>query len=110
MRYIQVSDPKAILSSASWVKTTEHLPDETGWYLVYAPSYMPGSSSGKEYYDGIMISKFNLCKNGKTSWSAEKDFRNKKCVKFWMPLPNRPVCEDEPDVIEDIPGQLKFDF
>ena len=32
----------------NWIKATDKLPDKPGWYLVYAPTYSGGSSSGLE--------------------------------------------------------------
>ena len=94
----------------NWINVKDELPIETGWYLVYAPKYRGGSSGGKEFCDGIMFSKFIRSKKGNTSWSVEGAGWNRNCVRFWMPLPDRPVYEDEPEVTRDIPGQLKFDF
>ena len=94
-----------------WQIVKDKLPDSTGWYLVYAPKYKGGSSTGKEFYGGIMISKFTRSKKGNTSWSAEMAVWNKGCVKCWMPLPNKPdIEEDDLNITNDKPGQLKFDF
>lgn len=87
-----------------WRNVNDELPKESGWYLVYAPKYRGGSSGGREYYDGLMFSKYNIAKNGNRSWSVETRCYNKNSVKFWMPLPDKPVCEDEPEATKDIPG------
>ena len=110
MKCIEVSDPKSILLTGFWKNAKDELPNETGWYLVYAPKYQGGSSGGKEFCDGIMFSKFIRSKKGNTSWSVEMAGWNQNCVRFWMPLPAKPVCEDEPEKMKDIPGQLKFEF
>ena len=61
-------------------------PEETGWYLVYAPGYTGGSSTHREYHGGIMFAKWN----GKV-WSIERCYYNRPgCVKAWMPLPEAP--------------------
>ena len=61
-------------------------PEETGWYLVYAPDYFGGSSGCRECYDGIMFAKWN----GK-SWSIEQGYYKRPgCVKAWMPTPAAP--------------------
>ena len=66
-----------------WIPVSERLPGKDGHYLVYAPKYRGGSSSAKEYYDGVMFSRFN---NGK--WSIEHGYYERKnCVIAWMPLP-----------------------
>lgn len=57
-------------------------PTENGWYLVYAPDYIGGSSGHKECINGYMFAKWN----GK-SWSIERCYYNRPgCVKAWMPI------------------------
>ncbi len=68
-----------------WTSCKDELPELDGVYLVYAPNYTGGSSSGKENHKGIMFSKF---KNGK--WSIEHGYHKRpNCVKAWMPLPDQ---------------------
>lgn len=65
-----------------WIPVSKP-PEEDGTYLVYAPDYTGGSSSAKEWHDGVMFSKF---KNGK--WSIEHGYHKRpNCVKAHMPLP-----------------------
>lgn len=79
---------------SNWIKATDRLPDKPGWYLVYAPTYSGGSSSGLECIDGVMFSKFKIAKNGNKSWSIEKGYYERPgCVKFWMPMPEPPCAE-----------------
>lgn len=65
-------------------------PEEKGPYFVYAPSYLGGSSSGKESAMGVMISKWT----GK-HWSIEVGYYKRPgCVTHWMPIePPREVQE-----------------
>lgn len=99
------------MSDLVWRNINDELPNETGWYLVFAPKYVGGSSGGKEQVGGILFSKYNVAKNGNKSWSVESQYRNRNCVKFWMPLSEKPEIEDdETQEQDDIPGQLKFDF
>ena len=68
-----------------WIPATEP-PKEDGWYQVYAPGYLGGSSSGLKNIRGNMYSAF---KNGK--WSIEVGYHKRPgCVKAWMPLPEPP--------------------
>ena len=65
-----------------WIPVTEYTPED-GIYLVYAPNYTGGSSSTKEWHNGVMFSAF---KNGK--WSIEHGYYKRPgCVKAYMPLP-----------------------
>lgn len=69
-----------------WISVTERLPNEDGWYQVYAPDYSGGSSSGLKNINGNMYSAF---KHGK--WSIEVGYHKRPgCVKAWMPLPEPP--------------------
>lgn len=78
------------LQSPCWVSVTERLPEEDGWYQVYAPGYSGGSSSGLKNIKGNMYSAF---KNGK--WSIEVGYHKRPgCVKAWMPLPEPPKEEE----------------
>lgn len=72
----------------NWIDVNDRLPTTSGWYLIYAPSYSGGSSSGLECINGVMFSKFNSYKNGKKTWSIEVGYHKRPdCVKFWMPIP-----------------------
>lgn len=65
-----------------WVRCEEEMPKEKGWYLVYAPTYRGGSSSGKESAGSVMFSKWS----GKT-WSIEVGYyKRPNCVTHWMPI------------------------
>lgn len=69
-----------------WISVKDRTPDEKGWYMVYAPGYSGGSSSGLASHNGIMFSKWS----GKT-WSIETGYHQRPgCVKYWMPLPEPP--------------------
>ena len=75
---------------SGWISVEDRLPIMKGWYMVYAPSYSGGSSSGLAYHNGVMFSKWS----GK-SWSVEVGYHERPgCVKAWMPLPEPPK-EDE---------------
>ena len=69
-----------------WISAKEQLPEEDGWYQVYAPYYSGGSSSGLKNVKSNMYSAF---KHGK--WSIEVGYHKRPgCVKAWMPLPEPP--------------------
>ena len=71
-----------------WTSVKDRLPEESGWYLVFAPTYSGGSSGGLACIDGIMFSKFKIAKNGNKTWSIEVGYHERPgCVKYWMPLP-----------------------
>ena len=71
------------LAPRDWTPCDEGLPEENGTYLVFAPSYRGGSSSGLDVINGIMFSRF---KSGK--WSIEHGYYNRpNCVIAWQPLP-----------------------
>lgn len=73
-----------------WIPVAERLPNEDGWYQVYAPWYSGGSSSGLKNINGNMYSAF---KHGK--WSIEVGYHKRPgCVKAWMPLPQPPKEEE----------------
>ena len=75
---------------SGWIDSIEENPPEKGWYLVYAPSYSGGSSSGLSCKDGVMFAKWN----GK-AWSIEVGYHKRPgCVKYWMPIP-KPSEEDK---------------
>ena len=74
--------------SFKWTNVKDALPDEAGWYLVFAPTYSGGSSSGLDMHDGVMFSQFKITKDGKKSWSIEVGYhKHPNCVLYWMPLP-----------------------
>ena len=78
-----ITDLERRLAEREWIPCSERLPEEDGYYIVYAPSYRGGSSSGKEIHNGAMFSRF---KSGK--WSIEIGYHKRpNCVKAWMPLP-----------------------
>lgn len=83
-------DKMPTIAAPRWVRCEERLPEEKGWYLVYAPKYRGGSSSGKESANRVMFSKWS----GKT-WSIEVGYYERpNCVTHWMPLP-QPSKEGE---------------
>ena len=66
-----------------WIPVTDRLPDIDGHYLVFAPDYSGGSSTGKENHNSVMFSRF-----AKGKWSIENGYyRRPGCVKAWMQLP-----------------------
>ena len=78
------------VKSNQWIPCSEKMPESDGTYLVYAPDYQGGSSSAKEWHNGVMFAKF---KHGK--WSVEVGYYNRPgCVRAWMPLPD-PYQEGE---------------
>lgn len=90
MRPTSVSGAKE-LSKPRWIPVTEQLPENDGWYLVYAPDYRGGSSSGLKCIDGKMF-----CKFAKGKWSIEHGYYNRPgCVTHWMLLPEPP--KEAPD-------------
>ena len=71
---------------SGWVSVKDRLPEEKGWYMVYAPGYSGGSSSGLDSHNGVMFAKWS----GKT-WSIEVGYHKRPgCVRQWMPLPEPP--------------------
>ena len=69
-----------------WISMEDAHPVENGWYLVYAPSYCGGSSSGKESAGNVMFSKWS----GK-NWSIEVGYHKRPgCVTHWMAIPKPP--------------------
>ena len=72
----------------NWISVKDRLPDEPGWYLVFAPTYSGGSSSGLNHHKGVMFSQLKVTKAGKKSWSIEVGYHERPgCVLYWMPLP-----------------------
>lgn len=76
-------------TATRWVRCEDRLPEKVGSYLVYAPTYHGGSSSGKECKAGVMFAKW--LKGG--HWSIEVGYyRRPNCVLHWMPI--EPPRED----------------
>ncbi len=69
-----------------WISVKDSLPEEKGWYMVYAPGYSGGSSSGLDSHNGVMFAKWS----GKT-WSIEVGYHKRPgCVRHWMQMPEPP--------------------
>ena len=76
-----------IPTASPWHRVEDELPDEVGSYLVYAPTYIGGSSSAKECKAGVMFARW--LKGG--HWSIEVGYYKRPgCVTHWMPLPEPP--------------------
>ena len=74
-------------AASPWRRVEDELPDEVGSYLVYAPTYIGGSSSAKECKAGVMFARW--LKGG--HWSIEVGYYKRPgCVTHWMPLPEPP--------------------
>ena len=70
-------------AASPWHRVEEELPDEVGSYLVYAPTYIGGSSSAKECKAGVMFARW--LKGG--HWSIEVGYYKRPgCVTHWMPI------------------------
>jgi len=79
--------PAADVLSEMWTPVTKRLPESNGWYLVYAPTYCGGSSTGQKIINGVMFSKYN----GR-HWSIEVGYHKRPgCVVAWMPIPDPPM-------------------
>lgn len=71
-----------------WISVKDRLPDESGTYLVYAPTYCRGSSSGLDNVRGVMFARW------RKHWSIEVGYHKRPgCVTHWMPLPEPPKEE-----------------
>lgn len=69
-----------------WISVEDRLPDTNGTYIVYAPTYYGGSSSGLDNINGIMFAR----RRGR-NWSIEVGYHKRpNCVTHWMPLPEPP--------------------
>lgn len=82
-------DINAKVIDPRWIDVNDRLPEETGFYLVFAPTYSGGSSSGLACIKGVMFSKFTVAKNGTKRWSIEEGYHKRpNCIKYWMPIPS----------------------
>lgn len=73
-----------------WISVKDRLPKENGTYLVFAPTYSGGSSSGLDCTNGVMFARW------RKHWSIEVGYyRRPNCVTHWMPLPEPPKEETE---------------
>ena len=71
-----------------WVSVEEGMPENDGWYLVYAPGYW---GNGKIYgLDGLAYSNFK--QNYKVHWGIERGTGRgwPGIVTHWMPMPAPP--------------------
>lgn len=71
-----------------WISVKDRLPDEDGWYLVFAPGYWGNS---RIYgLDGMAYSNFKH--NYKEHWGIERGNSRgwSGIVTHWMPLPAPP--------------------
>ena len=76
-------DDAPTIDASPWHRVEEGLPDEVGSYLVYAPTYIGGSSSAKECKAGVMFARW--LKGG--HWSIEVGYYKRPgCVTHWMPI------------------------
>ena len=90
-RYTQriLEEAPTVEPFAPWHRVEEEMPDEVGSYLVYAPTYIGGSSSAKECKAGVMFARW--LKGG--HWSIEVGYYKRPgCVTHWMPI--EPPKED----------------
>lgn len=75
-----------------WISVDDRLPEEKGTYLVYAPTYSGGSSSGLDCVGGVMFARW------RKHWSIEVGYHKRPgCVTHWMPIPEPPkeVVQDD---------------
>lgn len=78
------------IEKRGWISVKERLPDKKGTYLVFAPTYSGGSSSGLDCNDGVMFARW------RKHWSIEVGYHKRpNCVTHWMPLPDAPEVDDE---------------
>ena len=84
-----LKDEPTVEAASPWHRVEEEMPDEVGSYLVYAPTYIGGSSSAKECKAGVMFARW--LKGG--HWSIEVGYYKRPgCVTHWMPI--EPPKED----------------
>lgn len=82
---------RSVPRTEGWISVNNQLPEEKGWYMVYAPGYSGGSSSGLDSHNGVMFAKWS----GKT-WSIEVGYYKRPgCVRQWMPIPIPKEEQDE---------------
>ena len=82
------AEPLGQPESDGWISVKDRLPEEKGTYLVFAPTYHGGSSSGLDCNDGIMFARW------RKHWSIEVGYHQRpNCVTHWMPLPEPPKEE-----------------
>ena len=77
----------------AWINVKDRLPDQDGWYLVYAPGYRGNS---RIYgLDGMAYSNFK--DNYKNHWGIERGGSRgwPGIVTHWMPLPEPPPEEQD---------------
>ena len=67
-----------------WINIKDKLPDESGWYMVFAPSFW---SKQKEFRFGLGFSKFTLPKDGHGWFGIDKSPTAKTQILYWAPLP-----------------------
>ena len=80
----------AVKEMPKWISVKERLPDKKGTYLVFAPTYSGGSSSGLDCNDGVMFARW------RKHWSIEVGYHKRpNCVTHWMLLPDAPEVDDE---------------
>lgn len=87
-------DMPALTPPNEWVSVEEKLPENDGWYLVYAPGYWGNS---KIYgLDGLAYSNFKH--NYKVHWGIERGTGRgwPGIVTHWMLLP-APPCRRPPE-------------
>lgn len=85
-----------------WISVKDRLPDRQGTYLVYAPSYSMGSSSGLDCINGIMFARW------RKNWSIETGYYKRPgCVEYWMPLPSPPNTDK--DILDNVCKEMDKD-
>lgn len=76
-----------------WISVEDRLPEQDGWYLVFAPGYWGKRQSYG--IDGMACSNFKH--NYKDHWGIERKSSRgwSGIVTHWMPLPEPPKGEKE---------------
>ena len=80
-------------NNMNWISVKDKLPEEDGWYLVFAPGYWGNS---RIYgLDGMAYSNFK--QNYKKHWGIERGTSRGwvGIITHWMPLPEPPEVEGE---------------
>ena len=77
-----------VLRNTAWISVKDRLPEQDGWYLVYAPGYW--GNSHIYGLDGMAYSNFK--NNYKDHWGIERGISRGGAVivTHWMPLPEPP--------------------